>query len=92
VKIISLTPFIRNFFCGKFILGPQRRLTETMLRHAFPIHVSVLIGRLEIEIETQKFILKEGGNLFFNGILKHSIYNPLHRESAFLMMTAPSFL
>jgi transcriptional regulator with XRE-family HTH domain len=92
VKVVSFIPFIHDFFCGKFILGPQRRLTESMLKHVFPVHVSVLVGRFEITVETKNFILKEGDNLFFNGILKHSIYNPLHRESSFLMVTAPSFL
>ncbi|MDP3921464.1 MAG: helix-turn-helix domain-containing protein [Candidatus Omnitrophota bacterium] len=92
IKIVSFTPFIRDFFCGKLLLGPRRRLADTLLKHPNPVFVSVLIGRFEVDVETRKATLKEGENLFFNGRLKHVFYNPLHRESVLLMVTAPSFV
>ncbi len=92
VKIVSYVPFIHDFFCGKFILAAQKRLTGEMLKHPFPVYRSGLVGRIEAEVEGKKCLLREGDNLFFNGILKHSIYNPWHGESAFWLVTAPSFL
>lgn len=91
IRIVSFTPFIREFFCGKFILGPKRKMDQTLLKHPRPFYLSALIGRFEISIEDRLVALKEGENLFFNGILKHSFYNPLHRESVLLVVTAPSF-
>ena len=92
IRAISFTPFIKNFFCGKLIFSAQRRLDETLLKHPLPIFVWTLVGRFEVKVEGKKLDLREGDNLFFNGILKHSFYNPLHRESVLLMVTAPSFL
>ena len=92
VKVVSFTPFMKDFFCGKLILAAQRSLDETLLKHPLPFFVSTLVGRIEVKIEGRPVDLKEGENLFFNGILKHSFYNPLHRESVLLMVTAPSFL
>lgn len=91
-RAVSFTPFIRNFFCGKLILGPRKKLDQTFLNHPLPLFVSTLMGRFEILVEGKKMILKEGENLFFNGILRHSFYNPLEREAALLLVTAPSFL
>lgn len=90
-KIISFTPFIKDFFCGKVILAPQRKLQDHMLKHPAPLFVSTLIGRIEVMVEGRRFVLKEGDNLFFNGILKHSFCNLLRRDSVFLVVTAPSF-
>ncbi len=92
VKIVSFTPLIREFFCGKVILGSRRRLGETFFTRPLPVYISVIVGRLEGEIEGKVVSLREGENLFFNGILAHSFYNPLEREAIFLMVTAPSFL
>lgn len=92
VKIVSFTPFVRDFFCGKFMVGAQKKFSGALLKHFSPIHVSILIGRFEITVENKVFSLREGDNLFFNGILNHSFYNPLHGESVFWMVTAPSFL
>ena len=91
-KVVSFTPLIKDFFCGKIILGARKKIDQTLLKHALPIFMSVLVGRFEMTIEGRPFSLKEGENLFFNGILKHSFYNPLQRESVLLMVTAPSFL
>ncbi len=92
VKAVSFTPFMKDFFCGKLILTAQKRFDETILNHPLPLFVSMLVGRIEVEIEGKKLNLKEGDNLFFNGILRHSFYNPLRREAVLLLVTAPSFL
>ncbi len=91
-KVVSYTPSVRDFFCGKFIVGSRRELNQTHLKHPLPVFISVLVGRFDITIENRKHTLKEGENLFFNGILKHSFYNPLQRDSVFWLVTAPSFL
>ena len=92
IRAISFTPFIKDFFCGKLIFSARRRLDETLLKHPLPIFIWALVGRFEVEIEGKHLNLREGDNLFFNGILRHSFYNPLHRESVLLIVTAPSFL
>lgn len=92
IKVISFTPFMKDFFCGKMIFGPHKRLEQRLLQHRFPLFISILVGRFEITVERKRLLLREGGNLFFNGVLSHSFYNPLERESVFLMITAPSFL
>ncbi len=92
LKIVSFTPLIRDFFCGKLILGPKVKVTDTLMDHPFPIFISVLVGSLEITVDHQTTVLKEGDNLFFHGVLNHSFTNPLHRETSLLMLMAPSFL
>jgi transcriptional regulator with XRE-family HTH domain len=92
IKIVSFTPFVRDFFCGKIILAPRKKLNQTLLRHAQPIYVSVLVGRVEISVEDRRHLLKEGENLFFNGILNHTFSNAVERESSLLIMTSPSFI
>lgn len=91
IRVVSFTPFIKDFFCGKFIFGPHKKMDQTLLRQRLPIFLSVLVGRFEVQLESRKIVLKEGENLFFNGNLRHSFSNPLERESVFLIMTAPSF-
>ncbi|MBI3316711.1 MAG: helix-turn-helix transcriptional regulator [Candidatus Omnitrophica bacterium] len=92
VKMISLTPFIHEFFCGKLILGARKRVDQTLLKHPRPFFISNLIGRFEITVEDKKIPLKEGENLYFNGAFRHLFYNPLERESTLLVVTAPSFV
>ncbi len=92
MKVVSFTPLVKDFFCGKFILAPRKRLDHLFMKHASPIYISVLIGCFEVCIEEKSKVLKEGENLFFNGYLKHSFLNPLERESVLMLMTAPSFL
>ncbi len=92
IKAISFTPFTKDFFCGKMIFGPHKRLDQTFFQHRFPLFIWVLVGRFEITVEQKHLVLREGDNLYFNGILKHFFYNPLERESVFLMITAPTFL
>ena len=92
VKMVSFTPLIRDFFCGKMTLGSKVRLKEDLLECDFPLYISCLVGKVEITVEGEKTILREGQNIFFNGVLKHSIYNPLYKEASMLIMMAPSFL
>lgn len=92
LKIVSFTPLIRDFFCGKLILGPKVKITDTLMDHPFPIFISVLVGSLEITVDNQTTLLKEGDNIFFHGVLEHTFANPLHRETSLLMLMAPSFL
>jgi len=92
VKIVSYTPFIKDFFCGKFIIGAKREVDDSLLSHPKPFFISTLVGRFEVQVEGHQVNLKEGDNIFFNGLMRHSISNPLHRESVLLVVTAPSFI
>ncbi len=92
VRMVSFTPFVEDFFCGKLILGPRKKIDQTFLKKPVSVFMSVIFGRFEVTVESRKVNLREGENLFFNGILKHSFYNPLERESVMLFITSPSFL
>lgn len=92
VRMVSFTPFVNDFFCGKLILGPRKKIDQTFLKSPLSIFVSVIFGRFEVVVESRPANLREGDNLFFNGILRHSFYNPLERESVMLFITSPSFL
>ena len=92
VKMVSFTPFMKEFFCGKLIISARRRLDDQVLHHPLPIFISCLIGRFEIVVEDKRALLKEGDNLFFNGTFRHSFQNLLRRDSVLLMVTAPSFI
>jgi len=37
VRIVSFTPLIHDFFCGKLILAPKRKITEAVLHHPLPL-------------------------------------------------------
>lgn len=91
-RLVSFTPFIREFFCGKIFLGPKKKLDQQLLKHPYPQFISVMLGQFQVEAGGRKVHLREGQNLFFNGALKHTIANPLHRESVLMIVTAPSFL
>lgn len=91
-KLASLTPLVKDFFCGKLLLGARRRLEGPFEKPAAAVFASVLIGRFEIRVEDKTLSLREGENLYFKSILAHEIYNPLERESVLLLVTAPAFL
>lgn len=91
-RIISFTPLVKDFFCGKLILGGKGSFNQALLQHAVPIYISALVGRLEIKIENKMILLKEGENLFFHGGLNYTVSNKLNRESVLMLVTAPSFL
>lgn len=91
LKIVSFTPFVPSFFCGKIIFGARSSMNGNILRHPHPFFMAPLIGRFDAEVAGKKFTLKEGENLYFNGNFEYLITNPLHRESVLLVVTAPSF-
>lgn len=90
-KVISSTPAIPQFFCGKIILSAEGKIGGELPLHSCPVFVEVLTGKIEFLIEGENMILKEGENLLFNGGLSHQIYNLLNKESVICMVTAPSF-
>ncbi len=92
IKVVSFTPWIADFFCGKFIFGPRKKFQETLLPASLPLFLSVLVGRFEIQVEEQKYLLKEGESLFLSGKVRHSFQNMLEKESVLQVVTAPSFL
>lgn len=92
IKAVSFTPWIENFFCGKFIFGARKKMPDTLLPPFGPLFLSVLVGRFEVQVEEQKYLLKEGESLFLSGKLKHSFQNTQEKESVLQVMTAPSFL
>mgnify|MGYP001617514681 CR=1 FL=1 len=92
IKVVSFTPWIGDFFCGKFIFGARKKFQETLLPASLPLFLSVLVGRFEIQVEEQKYLLKEGESLFLSGKLRHSFQNMLEKESVLQVVTAPSFL
>lgn len=91
LKVVSATPPIPEFFCGKLILAPQRKVPGELLNRPSPLFLEVVIGRIEIAVENEAVTLSEGENLYFNGGLRHSFRNILNRESALWFVTAPSF-
>jgi len=91
-RMVSFTPFIKEFFCGKIFLGAKKKFDQKMLKHPRPQFISVMLGQFIVQAGDKKVHLREGQNLFFNGALSHTITNPLHRESVLMLMTAPSFL
>ena len=91
LKIVSATPPTAEFFCGKLILGPQRKVAGDLLQCPAPIFLEVVMGQIEFGIEGERMVLKEGENIFFNGGLHHFLRNTSSRESALWLVTAPSF-
>ena len=91
VKLISLIPAIPHFFCGKMILAAKGKMEGQLPVHSCPIFIEVIMGKIEVLIETENLILKEGDTLLFNGGMEHKIHNPFNRESVLWMVTAPSF-
>lgn len=91
LTVISLTPATPYFFCGKMILAPQATVENEFFSHPLPLFMEVVMGKVEIHVEKQEAILKEGENIFFNGRFSHSLRNLLSRESALRLVTAPSF-
>lgn len=92
LRIISYTPLVRDFFCGKLILQPRTRIEDEVLGQKHPVYLAAMVGRIEVIVGGRSFNLKEGENLFFDGSLRHSLVNPLQRECTVLLVTAPSFL
>jgi len=90
IRLVSWTPRTAYLFCGKMILSSHARFDESLFKFKGSMFVSVLIGRLESSVEGRPGLLKEGDNLFFNACLRHSFYNPHHKETTILVVSAPS--
>ena len=91
IKVVSFTPWISDFFCGKFIFGARKKMQEALLPPSLPFFLSVLVGRFEVQVEEQKYLLKEGESLFLSGKLRHSFQNIQEKESVLQVVMAPSF-
>jgi transcriptional regulator with XRE-family HTH domain len=92
IKIISFTPFVHHFFCGKLLFAGKKNMPGEVLNHPYPLFVSPLMGRFEVRVEERKLTLTEGQNVFFNGRFSFSIRNLLLRDSVLLLVTAPSIV
>jgi len=92
IELISFTPLLGDFFCGKLIVEGKKRFDGALLKHSAPLFVLTLLGSFEVEVENKKVNLREGENLFFYGGMKYQFRNSRHRNSVLLLITAPSFL
>jgi len=92
IQLISFTPLMEDFFCGKMILEGQKRFDEKIFSGGGTFFVMTLIGQFAGEIEGRKVILKEGDNLYFYGGMRFYLTNALQRNSALLLVTSPSCL
>jgi transcriptional regulator with XRE-family HTH domain len=92
IQLISFTPLLEQFFCGKMILEGQKRFDEKLFSSQGAFFIMTLIGQVEGELEGRKVTLKEGDNLYFYGGMKFHIVNGLQRHSTLLLVSAPSLL
>jgi transcriptional regulator with XRE-family HTH domain len=92
IQLISFTPFLEELFCGKMILEGQKRFDEKLFGGTGAFFAMTLSGQFEGEIEGRKVVLKEGDNLYFFGGMKFHLTNVLQRNSALLLVAAPSCL
>ena len=94
IQLISFTPLMEDLFCGKMILEGQKRFDEKLFGRdgAGAFFVMTLSGQFDGEIEGRKVVLKEGDNLYFFGDMKFHLTNVLQRNSALLLVAAPSCL
>lgn len=90
VQLISFTPLVGDFFCGKMIVEGQKGFDEKLLKHSGSFFIMTIIGQFEGVFEGKKVLLKEGENLFFRGNLKFKISNALQRSSTLFLVTTPS--
>lgn len=90
LKVVSATPPTPHFFCGKLILAPQRQVPREFFKKPTPLFAEVVMGKIEFQVDEAAVLLKEGENLFLHGASHWSFKNPLNRESAILLVTAPS--
>jgi transcriptional regulator with XRE-family HTH domain len=94
IQLISFTPLMEEFFCGKMILEGQKQFDEKLFggAGAGAFFIMTLIGQFEGEIEGRQVILKEGDNLYFYGGMKFHLANALQRNSTLLLVSMPSCL
>jgi transcriptional regulator with XRE-family HTH domain len=94
IQLISFTPLMEEFFCGKMILEGQKQFDEKLLGGdgAGALFIMTLIGQFEGEVEGRKVSLKEGDNLYFYGGMRFRLANALQRNSTLLLVSVPSCL
>lgn len=92
LELVSFTPFNQQMFCGKFIVAGRKTLDRSHVRFDGGAFAMTLVGAFKARIEQHELELQEGDNLYFRGAFEFSFYNPQHRNSVLLIMTAPSFL
>jgi transcriptional regulator with XRE-family HTH domain len=94
IQLISFTPLMEEFFCGKMILEGQKHFDEKLfgVDGAGAFFIMTLIGQFEGEIEGRRVTLKEGDNLYFFGGMKFRLVNALQRNSTLLLVAVPSCL
>lgn len=94
IQLISFTPLMEEFFCGKMILEGQKQFDEKLLggANAGAFFIMTLIGQFEGEVEGRSVALKEGDNLYFYGGMKFRLANALQRNSTLLLVSVPSCL
>jgi len=91
-RVVCYTPMIPDLFVGKVILDRETKITRELLPTRGMIFVQSVIGRVSIEFDGSDYLVREGHYAFFNGEFPHTYYNPLLKESSFLLVTVPSFL
>lgn len=94
IQLISFTPLMEDFFCGKMILEGQKQFDEKLFGRdgAGAFFIMTLIGQFEGEIEGRRVSLKEGDNLYFYGGMRFRLANSLQRNSTLLLVAVPSCL
>ena len=92
IQLISFTPLMEEFFCGKMILEGQKQFDEKLFGGAGAFFMMILIGQFEGEIEGRQVALKEGDNLYFYGGMRCRLANALQRNSTLLLVEVPSCL
>jgi transcriptional regulator with XRE-family HTH domain len=92
VQLISFTPLVEGFFCGKIILESGKSFDETLFLQQGVFFLMVLVGQVEGTVEGRKVLLKEGNNLFFSGEMKFRFSHPSQRNTTLSLVTTPSCL
>lgn len=91
LRVISATPPGAPLFCGKLIFAPKSSFSGRLLPTIHLLFVEVILGKVELVIESRKTVLQEGESVYFNGRFDHTLSNPLNRESAVRIAAAMPF-
>ncbi len=90
--LVSFTPLIPYFFIGKVVMQANARIKADALPVKGYIFLQVILGKLSVTVNEEEHFIKEGEHFLLNGRLPHQFVNSAMRESAFLLVTVPSFL
>ena len=91
-RVVCYTPLVSDLFVGKVILKGEANIEHRILPTSGMIFVQVIIGKLVVNFDGKDQLIREGNYTFFNGSFPHSFHNPQFKETAFLLITTPSFL